>query len=506
MAAHRARGPRAGVLAVGAVVLLAGCTLTAPSGVLAAGAPARLAAVLKRLRVADSTAAGGPVVGPGGAPAAEAADAPLPPPPLGDPPQLRVEGRGKEPAAAAGTPPPAAGNASGWWRPPACAGGWSVPRWGDPEANAALREVQDFLAAALRGNGLHVTTPRWPRCLSRPAGSTGSCAGRVNVVTFPCLPAAAPSVAGALPPGTALVLANWELLAGSPGCLHDPRLRPLWGGWPVWEYTALNAAELARAGLLQPPPRSRGGGAGSGGSGPPGSGGSGDGAGSAWGANVALLTLGHYPGLVAPELEAPPPLPPLGAPPRQPTQVLLLGDPTNPRRRRIVAALRARGVAVRAATGVHGRQRDAAVRGSQVVLNVHEHPRPSHHAMEAAQLSAVLSAGAAVVTEGSPDAAAVALWRGAARVAGFYQLAEATVALLANATARHELAVRGHALMRAATPAQRLAPALRMAWELLGGRAAGGHGGCAPLLPLTNASGAEGGAEVGEEEDLEEGD
>lgn len=459
------RRPHLITVATACVLLIASSALSGGSASSGASSSSgdRFSSVLKRLRTAESSAAGA-IVGPGNPQqddarselALEASRAISPRIQLeGEDEAQRGEQEGEEGATDndKGAQVAPLGNAVVETATPAgtpseaCISSalkWSVPRWADPEVNAVFVEVQQFIAAGLRGHGLQVNSPAWPGCLQKPAGHRGSCAGRVVVVTFPCLAAAIPSVTGPLPAGTRLVVANLEVLTGRFGCLADPRVRPLWSRWPVWEYSDMNVDALTREGLLQKAVTASGS------------------KGTASAPNVAVLSLGHYQGLVAPEFEAPP-----SSQDRKSVQVLLLAD-VNARRKRILDSLRSRGISVMATTGVYGRQRDALVRSADVVLNVHYFSPQSQHLMEAVRLFCVLSTGAAVVSEGSPDARAAAHWSRAVRVSDYMHLVEATVSLLQNATERLELASRGHALMREAPPRDRIAPALRMALRVLG--------------------------------------
>jgi hypothetical protein len=333
---------------------------------------------------------------------------------------------------------------------PACVAsalGWSVPRWHDAGVNAVFIEAQAFVARGLREAALAVNQPVWPACLTQPPASPASCAGRAVVLTFICYRGA---IAGATnvtgwPLGTRLVWLNLEVLGGEFGCGDDPRVRALLatGRVPVWEYTQLNVRALVAAGAL-PADAQR------------------------LSSASAVVTLGAYPGIVAPEFERPPPQP--GAPGHRPPSidVLLLADVAPPRRAALVAALRAGGVRrVKAVTGVYGHKRDALVRSAALVLNVHFFDDPALHALEQVRLQVVLAAGGAVLSESTPDASAAAEWAPGVAFAPYTQLVPRALALLANATARWELAAAGHALVRRASPRARLWPALKMALAVL---------------------------------------
>ena len=287
--------------------------------------------------------------------------------------------------------------------------------------NQYYAEVQGFVIAGLRGLGLNVVTPDWPRCLSRPSSSPKSCAGRVLIVVgFFCNAAYAHSFSK-LPPTARVVLFNLEVVSHPPSrSCHNSSA---WATHAVWDYAPANIAALRGLGLLAP----------------------------GGGSNAAAVPLGYYPGIMLG-----PDVPPSQAPPK-PVSVLMIATP-NPHRTAIVDALRARGVDVLwPAVGVAGAEKERLLRTARILLNVHYF---GEGLLEAVRLFHAVSIGVACVSEDSPDVVASEYWGRAVDLVPYDKLVDHVVELLAAPERVDALARRGYAWMREETASQRVLPAL----------------------------------------------
>jgi hypothetical protein len=136
--------------------------------------------------------------------------------------------------------------------------------------------------------------------------------------------------------------------------------------------------------------------------------------------------------------------------------VLFYGS-INPRRQRILDALRERGLAVHAAFGVYGAARDALIARSRLVLNLHFY---ESKVFEIVRVSYLLANGVCVVSETGSDPALEAPFADGVAFAGYDDLVGRCSALLADADRRRTLAARGQALFAAMPMATGLARAL----------------------------------------------
>ena len=119
----------------------------------------------------------------------------------------------------------------------------------------------------------------------------------------------------------------------------------------------------------------------------------------------------------------------------QPVDVLFYGS-LNDRRRAILNALQAAGLAVRCLYGVYGAERDRAIADAKVVLNVHFYEDSIH---EIVRTSHLLANGKAVVCECNPATEIDEDIRRALVAKPYGELVEACVALLADEPRRREV-------------------------------------------------------------------
>lgn len=154
-----------------------------------------------------------------------------------------------------------------------------------------------------------------------------------------------------------------------------------------------------------------------------------------WGINPAAqhVPLGYAPQLtrVAPAAD-------------EDVDVLFFGI-ASPRRQTVIDALRQRGLRVAALNGVFGTARDEQVARAKLVLNVRFGDAGG---LEFPRLLYLLANGKAVVSEAADDAEATGLADGFLETA-YGELADACVALCADAARRKALAQRGHERVRA---------------------------------------------------------
>jgi O-methyltransferase/8-demethyl-8-(2,3-dimethoxy-alpha-L-rhamnosyl)tetracenomycin-C 4'-O-methyltransferase len=150
----------------------------------------------------------------------------------------------------------------------------------------------------------------------------------------------------------------------------------------------------------------------------------------------ALVEVGF-----APELRR---IPSISAPK---IDVLFYGS-VNERRRRILAGLEAAGLKVHAAFGVYGRERDALIAHSKVVLNLHAY---ESKVFEIVRVSYLLANAKAVVTEDAPDLGGL---RDAVAVFPEEELIAGCVALVKDDAARRGLEARGFRIFSARSQAR----------------------------------------------------
>lgn len=127
------------------------------------------------------------------------------------------------------------------------------------------------------------------------------------------------------------------------------------------------------------------------------------------------------------------------APAREDVDVLFYGI-VNERRKKILDALAAAGLVVRALPGVYGAERDAWIARSKVVLNVHYYDDKIH---EIVRTSHLLANRKAIVSECEPDTEIDADMREALVAVPYDQLVPTCIALVRDDTRRAAVAQRG---------------------------------------------------------------
>ena len=133
------------------------------------------------------------------------------------------------------------------------------------------------------------------------------------------------------------------------------------------------------------------------------------------------------------------------APAKEDIDVLFYGS-TNPRRLRVLEALRQAGVRVEIAWGVYGAQRDALIARARIVLNVHYFEAK---VFEIVRVSYLLANGRAVVSERGAAPEEEAPFAEAVRFADYDGLVAACLDLLERPAERARLSEAGRRIMRA---------------------------------------------------------
>ncbi|WP_207458559.1 tetratricopeptide repeat protein [Azospirillum sp. SYSU D00513] len=240
---------------------------------------------------------------------------------------------------------------------------------------AAFDEAMEAVASGLRALGFPVETAD-----NQLSGNATNVLFGANLVPPAELPA--------LPPDT--ILYNLEPLA-----LESPLVRPgfldLLHRHRVWDYSRANVTHLRRLGL---------------------------------GRDVRHIPLGH-----APELAR------IAPAPVQDVDVLFYGSP-NERRRRVLDALRARGLRVEVLFGVYGAERDAWIARTKTVLCLHFY---EGNALEMARIAYLLNNGKAVVAEVTGDDEVEPELADALVAVPYEGLVGACAALVADDDRRHAL-------------------------------------------------------------------
>ena len=234
------------------------------------------------------------------------------------------------------------------------------------------------------------------RCVGRPAD------GRTNIVFGAhLLPPATPL------PADAIVYNLEQIIDGAiwvtTGYLEVLRRHP------VWDYSARNVAALAQMGVRE----------------------------------AAQVPLGH-----AAALER-------IARAEEDIDVLFYGI-YNERRLSLLRRLAARGWKVHCVNGVYGRERDALIARSRIVLNLHFY---GESRLEVARCFYLLANGRFVLSEESPDAGETGLASGMA-FAPYDKIEEACAWYLEHAAERAAIAQAGRELLRKRPQSALLAPAL----------------------------------------------
>ena len=204
------------------------------------------------------------------------------------------------------------------------------------------------------------------------------------------------------------ILYNLEQAGDGPW--FEPEVLSLFRRHAVWDYSERNAANLAAMGVPRP----------------------------------RVVPIGWHPVLER-----------IG-PAEEDIDVLFYGS-TNPRRLRVLAALREAGLRVEAAWNVYGAARDALIARSKLVLNVHYFEAK---VFEIVRVSYLLANGRAVVSERGAAPEEEAPFAQAVRFADYDELVPACVELLRDGRERARLAQAGRAAMRSRPETEILEEAL----------------------------------------------
>lgn len=214
-------------------------------------------------------------------------------------------------------------------------------------------------------------------------------------------------------PGDAVLYNLEQVYGGSPWM--TPGLVALFQRHTVWDYSPSNAAALGAFGVRA----------------------------------GHVLPIGYAPVLTRIEPAA-----------ERDIDVLFVGS-FNDRRRAVLNQMRARGLRVHTQFGVYGRERDALIARSKVVLNTHFYDAK---VLEIVRISYLLANRCVVLSEPGADPAESAWLSGGVAFAPYDQLAERAVSLVADAAERARLSRGGFELMRG----RPIAPMLREAVASLG--------------------------------------
>ena len=136
--------------------------------------------------------------------------------------------------------------------------------------------------------------------------------------------------------------------------------------------------------------------------------------------------------------------------------VLFYGS-LNERRQRVITALEAAGVRVHCAFGVYGAERDRLIARSRLVLNMHYFPT---NIFEMIRVSYLLANRTAVVSERSPETEIVPELRDAVAFAPYERVVETCLSLLADDARRRALAERAFEIFRKLTYREELIAAM----------------------------------------------
>lgn len=208
-----------------------------------------------------------------------------------------------------------------------------------------------------------------------------------------------PIVIGAhlLPPDAALpdgsILINFEQVSTGEGWIGEAYLALL-RRFPVLDYSRRNRAALVARGV----------------------------------AHARLLDIGYADGLrrIVPQ-------------PSKDIDVLFYGS-MNPRRKRILDDLKARGLSVVTLFGAYGAERDAAIGRAKVVLNLHFYESAI---FEVVRVSYLLANGICVLSEGDDQDPDIAPFRDGLELCAYADLVERCTALVADEARRTALATAG---------------------------------------------------------------
>lgn len=216
------------------------------------------------------------------------------------------------------------------------------------------------------------------------------------------------------PPANSVLYNLEQVQAGS--SWMKPGLLELFRRYPVWDYSQQNIERLVSMGLPRP----------------------------------TLLPIGYTKELTR-----------IVPAPQEDIDVLFYGC-LNERRTRVLQALRARGLAVKALFSVYGAQRDAVIARARIVLNVHYYEAK---VFEAVRVSYLLANRRAVVSERGAAPEEEADFERGVSFASYDELVERCVQLVHHPVERQRLGEAGFELMSARSEQDYLRAALGPAKE-----------------------------------------
>ncbi len=211
-----------------------------------------------------------------------------------------------------------------------------------------------------------------------------------------------------LPPGSILV--NFEQVSTGEGWIGEAYLSLL-RRFPVLDYSQRNQAALIGKGI----------------------------------SHAGLIGIGHSPSLLR-----------IAPAPVKDIDVLFYGS-INPRRKRIIDGLQARGLEVVSLFDVYGAERDASIARAKVVLNLHFYDSAI---FEVVRVSYLLANGICVLSEGDEGDPDVAPFRGGLAICSYADLVERCAALVTDEATRTTVANVGQERMMARRQADLLREAM----------------------------------------------
>jgi hypothetical protein len=193
----------------------------------------------------------------------------------------------------------------------------------------------------------------------------------------------------------------------------DDKYLALLNGFPVLDYSPRNRANLVRRGI----------------------------------SHAGLMEIGYHPKLqrIRPAAE-------------QDFDILFYGALCD-RRKAILGQLHERGLKVANLFSIYGRERDAAIARSKLVINMHYYESA---VFEIVRVSYLLANGVCVLTEGRPDEPDIAPFAGGLAVEPYERLVERAIALAADGKERSALGASGLHIMRGRSQTQMLKMAMGM--------------------------------------------
>ena len=201
-----------------------------------------------------------------------------------------------------------------------------------------------------------------------------------------------------LPRGT--ILYQMEQILPDPHALLRPVYYAIQSRFPVWDFSSRNCDVLRRLGIT----------------------------------NVVHVPLGYVPEMSRIETAAHPDV-----------DILFYGS-IKERRSRVLQGLTNAGLRVKVLRGIYGRERDAWIARSKVVLNMHLQPA---RIFEIVRVAYLLANAKAVVSEWSEETEIDPCFREAVALADYEALVEKCIDLVGNEERRRALEQRGYSIMSA---------------------------------------------------------